>query len=242
MLTIELVDAGGNTVLDFSGDKNFTFSGLSAADDGTQPTVAGQPITNATISLTFTDGASTATLIAYKSETNVTLNAHDDAGTPLSTTSTGGSGLTLTVSNANPVAPDRGFARAPLTSYKIAITNLTGSVTDDNKDIITLDSVSSASSTVATVTKGTAYVFYTPNGVTGTDTFTYTVSDGHGGTGQGTVTINVVTPGGIVNVVPVSGGTASIKLYGIPGVSYDIQRTINLINWTTLTPASSIIR
>ena len=100
--------------------------------------------------------------------------------------------------------------------------------------------VSSASSTVATVTKGTAYVFYTPNGVTGTDTFTYTVSDGHGGTGQGTVTINVVTPGGILNVVPVSGGTASIKLYGIPGVSYDIQRTINLINWTTLTPASGV--
>src|SRR6266568_950988 len=113
------------------------------------------------------------------------------------------------------------------------------SVTDSNKDNVTFTGVNSPSDG-ATLSTNSTYVFYTPNGAGDGATFKYTVSDGHGSTGEGTITMNVVTPGGIVKEVTVSGGTASIKLYGIPGIQYDIQRTTDLVHWTTLTPSTGV--
>ncbi|MEW6302152.1 MAG: Ig-like domain-containing protein [Verrucomicrobiota bacterium] len=99
-LTIRQVDQFGNTVTGFSGDVALTFSGLGTADAGNVPTVTdktGTAINQGTATtITFTSGVSTAggSLVAYKAET-ATLHATD--GT-LSTTDTGGTGVTLTVS------------------------------------------------------------------------------------------------------------------------------------------------
>ena len=111
-LTITLVDAGGNTITSFDGDKNLTFSGLSKADDGTHPTVTDKSGTaqnlGATTTITFIGGVANGVspevggvLTAYKAETQ-TLNVQDDASTPLSSTSPGGAGVSLTIAKANP--------------------------------------------------------------------------------------------------------------------------------------------
>jgi hypothetical protein len=235
-IQVAIQDNGGNTVTSYNGDKALTFSGLAPADSGTNATVTdkdavakdlGQSTTN-----TFVNGVSSVTLVAYKGETNVTLNVHDDAETPLSSESIEGFGLTLTVANANPVTPDRTLSRAPLTSLKISVTDLMASVTDANKDNLSFDGVAYEGS--ASVTTSSGYVFYLPNGVTTNDTFTYTVSDGNGGSNTGTVTINVVTPGGIAKNLTVDGGSVTVKFFGIPGILYDIERTPNLdepITW-----------
>src|SRR5205814_10586349 len=74
-------------------------------------------------------------------------------------------------------------------------------------------------------------------------TFKYTVSDGHGSTGEGTITMNVVTQGGIGKGVTVSGGSATITFLGIPGIEYDLQRATVSVNgpYTTVTAAGTQI-
>src|SRR5205814_1812157 len=85
------------------GDKILTFSGLGNAPAGTVPTVTsktGSVVnfgTATTISLTNGVNSAGGTLVAYKVEGPVTLAATD--GT-LSTSTTGGAGVSLTVSPA----------------------------------------------------------------------------------------------------------------------------------------------
>ena len=192
-LTIKLVDQFGNTVTSFGGDKNLTFSGLSTADNGTHPTVTSKTPSAVNLGtaelVTFTAGSSTAggSLVGYKAETQ-TLNVHDDAGTPLSSTSTGGAGVSLTIANVNPVAGADTFARGPGQSLKMAVTAILANDTDANQDIISLSSVDTPSTGGATLLLSGANVFYTPNSAGNGDTFSYHISDGHSGTATGTVT------------------------------------------------------
>src|SRR5439155_1131770 len=101
-LTITLVDTFGNTVTSFSGDKTLTFSGLSTSLSGAVPTVTsktGAAVNEGTSELiTFSSGVRSAggVLVAKKAEGPVTLNVSDIGG--LSSTSTGGTGVSLTVS------------------------------------------------------------------------------------------------------------------------------------------------
>jgi hypothetical protein len=101
VLTITAVDQYGNTVTSVTGvDESLTFSGLSNTLAGTVPTVTNKSSVAANqgtaTAITFTNGVSSAggTLVAYKAEGPVTLNATD--GTH-ATTSAGGAGVSLTV-------------------------------------------------------------------------------------------------------------------------------------------------
>ena len=93
-----------------------------------------------------------------------------------------------------------------------------------------------ASGQGATLSYNDTYILYLPAN-NNNDSFTYTVSNG-AGTATGTLTVKVVASGGIAKTVTVSGGTATIKFFGIPGFQYDVQRTTSLtepVTWTTLT-------
>ena len=51
----------------------------------------------------------------------------------------------------------------------------------------------------------------------------------------------VAPPGGVVDSIAESNGTAKLKFYGNPGHSFDVQRSTNLIppiTWTTITTSS----
>ena len=71
------------------------------------------------------------------------------------------------------------------------------------------------------------------------DRFTFTIGDGRGGTGSAIVEVLVVSgslPGqNLVSLTPTAGGYL-LRFAGIPGQSYEIQRTPTLVpaNWSTL--------
>jgi len=90
----------------------------------------------------------------------------------------------------------------------------------------------------ASITQSGGYLLYKPAaGNNGTDTFTYTASNGLT-TDVGTVTVVTAVAGGSAKTITISGGAATIKFFGIPGLQYDVQRTTSLnqpVTWTTLT-------
>jgi hypothetical protein len=112
--------------------------------------------------------------------------------------------------------------------------------TDPNGDSLTVTNVSSSSEHGGAVVLVGNWVYYTPpGGWTNTDTFTYTVSDGHCGTDVGTVTVQIrpdnPQPSNVAIQMP---GDGSIRLTftGIPGFTYRIQYTDSLSNmaWQTV--------
>ncbi len=60
-------------------------------------------------------------------------------------------------------------------------------------DTISFTGIVSPSTGGATVSTSGDWVYYVHNGAV-TDSFTYTISDGHGGTATGTVTVNIGKP------------------------------------------------
>src|SRR5439155_8561 len=148
-LTITLVDTFGNPVTSFSGDKTLTFSGLSTSLSGAVPTVTsktGTAVNEGTSELiTFASGVRSAggILVAKKAEGPVTLNVSDIGG--LSSTSTGGTGVSLTVS--------AGTANA----YRIAAASVTP--TAGANDQLTITLVDSFGNTVTTFTGNKTMTF-----------------------------------------------------------------------------------
>jgi VCBS repeat-containing protein len=97
--------------------------------------------------------------------------------------------VTITISGVNdpPVAADDNATTLQGTSVIIYVLD---NDSDPDGDIFTLDSVGQAGN--GTVNKINNYVIYTPSQpFEGIDTFTYTISDGHGGTDTATVTVTV---------------------------------------------------
>jgi hypothetical protein len=112
--------------------------------------------------------------------------------------------VTITISpvNDNPVAnPDLAFTSTGVP----AVVNVLSNDTDVENDTLTITSVQSPTPNGGTVT------FLGPNithvamiGFTGPDTFTYTISDGNGGTATGSVTVFVGADPPSITVQPVS--------------------------------------
>ncbi|MCX6896500.1 MAG: Ig-like domain-containing protein [Verrucomicrobia bacterium] len=99
--------------------------------------------------------------------------------------------------------------------------------------------------TISVVTQGTnnGVVVISGNNVTysnnvaGLDSFTYTVSDNHGGSATGTVLVNVTDVVNQQATISYTGGTVSLTFWGVPGTSYTIQRATDVNGpWTDLTP------
>jgi hypothetical protein len=112
------------------------------------------------------------------------------AHTVTSTYSGKSSTATLTILNIAPVATDDSttvLENASSTAIAVLATD-----TDANGDALTVTVVSNPSHGLATIDAGGGGVHYAPNAnYFGSDSFMYTVSDGFGGTGSGTVTITV---------------------------------------------------
>ncbi|MDB6037204.1 MAG: hypothetical protein JWM99_1045, partial [Verrucomicrobiales bacterium] len=69
------------------------------------------------------------------------------------------------------------------------------------------------------------WVYYVHNG-SATDSFTYTISDGHGGTATGTVTVNIQDPdteSSTALSIVVDGSGAHLTFDGLPGAIYTIE-------------------
>jgi len=111
----------------------------------------------------------------------------------------------------------------------------------DIGDVLTLTAVNYSSGKGATVVvNGNNLEYTSASGFTGTDSFTYIVSDNFGGvSAPATVTLNVTALGNQATPqLSFNGsGQAVLVFWGIPGTLYTIQKSADLTAWTDLTPA-----
>jgi len=130
--------------------------------------------------------------------------------------------------------------RYPTGEAKVAVTDLLINDSDPDGDTIVFSGVAPNSTYGGTVTSSSDWVFYTPAaGFTNADTFTYTISDGYGGTSIGSVTVNVKSDNSQPQnfaIEDLGNGSFGLTFTGIPGRTYRIQYTEQLENpnWQTL--------
>lgn len=111
----------------------------------------------------------------------------------------------VTVANRAPVA----VADTATTPYRTdKLIDVLGNDTDPNNDPLTLSSVDATSAKGGAVSISGGKANYSPAvGFSGTDTFTYQISDGSGGTATGTVTVTVG------NAAPTAGAVTATTPY-----------------------------
>ena len=159
-----------------------------------------------------------------------------------SATSAGGTahGTILSFTASLLVANDAVFARASGLSLKVKVTDV---ATEQNNYPLTVTALGPSVNN-GTLSTDHTYIYYAPaTGNNDNDSFPYTVDNGHGSTDSGTITVTVAATGGVAKTIVVSGNTATIKFFGIPGIQYDVQRTTSLteqVNWVTLTTDSPL--
>jgi hypothetical protein len=144
---------------------------------------------------------------------------------------TGGE-MYLVVPNRPPVV--RNTVANSVTSgllWRISIADLqtAGGWSDPDGDTVTLSSVTSPSFSGTNVTSDGTFVYY--NGpVTAQDHFTYTISDGQGGTANGTVYLIAVAGKAptLSNPTTDSNGHPTFSGNGIPGVEYGVESATSL--------------
>ena len=189
----------------------------SAVNDSgfTTPQNTALPISTATLLANDTDpdgDTLTVTGVSAPSNGTVSLNGSTVTFTP-TTGYTGSAGFTyaisdgrsgtdsatvaLTVSpppNQPPVAVnDSGFTTVQNTALSLSTAALLANDSDPNGDTLTVTAVSAPSN--GTVSLNGSTVTFTPTtGYTGSAGFTYTISDGNGGTASATVALTVTAP------------------------------------------------
>jgi subtilisin-like proprotein convertase family protein len=141
--------------------------------------------------------------------------------------------------NTPPVAGNVTITRNPALSVKVQLATLLANASDADGDTLSI-SVSSLSASNATITVSGGWVFYTPPaGFTNADSFTYTVTDGYGGSATGTVTVAVPVDNSQsqnLTITALGGGSYLINGSGIPGYTYHLQYsdTMGPFNWQTI--------
>ncbi len=175
--------------------------------------------------------------------TNGSILALNNAGQLyLRVGSNAGLGSVWQLQNRNPVAGLDIIHRYPTQSVKVLLATLLANDTDPDGDTpLTITALGTPSSGQATVSLSDGRAFYQPAaGSTGADTFTYQLSDGHGGTATGTVNVEIIGNNGtaqnITKIEMLPGGSAGISFAAIPGRTYRVQSTDSLApaNWQTL--------
>jgi hypothetical protein len=143
--------------------------------------------------------------------------------------------------NRLPVATNRTLGTTVNQAAGYPLIKLLRGCSDADGDTLTVSGVSPASTNGGTVLLTSTNVIYTPaNNYVGADAFTFTVSDGHGGTASGTVLVTV-SNGQSFNIVSYAydsgAGTMTVTFAGIPGYTYRVQYATTLTppaNWTDL--------
>jgi len=143
--------------------------------------------------------------------------------------------------HANPVANDDDAGAQYGETINIPVFKALSNDTGEVGETLSITAVS------ANASLGGGFITYTAPYSGSSDTITYTLSDGRGGTATGTINV-VLTPGGGFNqlsAVTISGGDLQLSYFGIPGTNYSLEVSHTLtppVNWTALqtNPASGM--
>lgn len=147
------------------------------------------------------------------------------------------SNATLTVNHPPATVADV-FNRLADVAFTIPIVNVLNNDTDVDGDTLSLAGLSETSTNGALMDRDDFFIYYTPAVTNGNvpDQFTYTVSDGRGGTASGTVTVRVVYPLNLSGSLG-GGGFTLMAAEGVAGVTYWLQSATNLAlpdSWETI--------
>jgi hypothetical protein len=146
------------------------------------------------------------------------------------------------VINTPPTAGDLTIQRNPLSGVKVRLATLLANASDADGDALNIN-VSSTSANNATVTVQGSWVFYTPvPGFTNADAFTYTVTDGNGGSATGTVNVAILVDNNQsqnLTIVNLGNGSFQINGSGIPNYAYRLQYSDTIpFTWQDLNDGS----
>jgi hypothetical protein len=218
---LAIVPAGAGVV---TGTVQFTLNGTNAGSP--------VPVANAAASFTTTLSAGSYAVAAlYLGSANLTASS---AALPASL-----------IVNTPPIAATDTIERWPTNGTKVALATLLANDSDADGDALSFVTVSATSAQGAAVLINGAWIVYTPPpGFTNADSFTYSLTDGHGATVNGTVQVNVRSGSGLSSNLTVTGlgnGSYRIHVDGVPDRLYRIQYTSDLINpnWSDLASAST---
>ncbi len=121
--------------------------------------------------------------------------------------------VTVTRANRDPVAANDSASTTQNVALQLSVATLLANDTDADGDPLTVIGIDMATAQLgSTLLSGTNITYFPPLNFIGQDTFTYTISDGHGGTSTGTVQITV-SP---VNHPPMAGNFAFTTLRDTP--------------------------
>lgn len=274
--TIDFVVKNEDPAAGFTGLRIDGLSAVGLIPPNTPPHIAVQPTGgNGTHNGTFTlaVGASGSAPLAYQwykgedllvGETDPTLVLDISDATPAGdykvVVSNGvapaaeSTVATVTVTNAIPVVVDDNLVTDEDTPLLIdTVFDMTSNDTDADGDTLALGTFAAASFNGGTVTLNEGIITYTPApNFSGLDGFTYTVTDGWGGTsaaGTVLITVNDVpepAPGPMTLDVDLVGGNVTGTFTGAPGATYILQRSTTLgDDWvnvdTEIAPPSGIV-
>ncbi|SPE59113.1 conserved exported hypothetical protein [Verrucomicrobia bacterium] len=145
--------------------------------------------------------------------------------------------------NTPPVAGSLTIQRYPTGGVKVRLPTLLANASDADGDTLNI-AVSSGTANGGTITVSSGWVFYTPAaGYTNADAFSYTVTDGWGGSATGAVTVAIEVdnaPGQNLTITSQGPNTFLLDGSGIPGRTYRLQSTdaSDPANWQDIPGAS----
>lgn len=141
--------------------------------------------------------------------------------------------------NVLPLVPERVSSAYPGQTVLISAAKLLAQASDEDGDTLQVSEVSASSVQGGVLTLQSGVISYTaPNSLAGPDTFTYAVLDSGGDLAVATVTINALSSqtANIISAVHAAHPlpTFTVKFAGLPGATYQLQASPDLIVWTDL--------
>jgi VCBS repeat-containing protein len=161
------------------------------ADGDTITAIKATDPTHGTVSLNANGGFTYTPVSNYFGADSFTYRASDG----LSTSAVATVSLTITNVNHAPVANNDSFTNSMNLKLTVPFTVLLTNDSDPDGDTLTVTSVSTNTTQGGKTTVTTTNLTFTPaTNYAGTDTFIYTISDGHGGSSTGIVSVLLVAP------------------------------------------------
>ena len=239
VLTASITAASTTLILGSSALTNVHWASLSftatVQRGGVTDTGAGGTVQFVTNAVNFggavglSSGTVSTNLATLPRGTNTIFAVYSGNGNYSGSTS---STLTEVVTNNPPVAAALNVSRTAGLDLLIFLSDLTNSWSDIDGDPVTWAGLNLLTTNGVTVRTNSALILYS-NSNNVNDQISYAINDGHGGTGVGMIKITVnpfVSGQQSAAPLTVSGGTVTTVFFGIPGNTYEVQRSTNLVS------------
>ena len=177
----------------------------------------------------LTAGATNFSLATLPRGTNLITAIYSGDANYLASSNT----LVQTVTNHPPAAGLTAYVRGPVSTWRLRLVDLATNAVDADGDTLAVTAFDTSTNGVTLTTNAGLVLYQNLNLVN--DRFNYTVSDGYGGSATGSINLisQVFITGQNGSVMP-GGSSANVRFAGIPGFSYGVRRSTNLVDWAVI--------